>query len=235
MRYCAPYRHLPQLGGKEMDIQLLYRDSQIIVCIKPVGLSSESEGLPKQLSAELGIEPPLCVHRLDTAVGGVMVCACDGKTAAALSCSFVSDNSQKRYLAVLSGVPDPKDGILRDLLFKDSAHNKSYVVKRMRRGVRQAELEYHVKSVKDSAGGKLSLVEIGLHTGRSHQIRVQFSSRGMPLVGDGKYGARGMKCPIALFSSFLSFPHPLTGEMLSFSAKPPAGYPWDLFPELCQT
>jgi len=205
-----------------MDI--IYRDKWISLCVKPVGVISEEGGMPELLKAETGIEY-YCVHRLDRAVGGLMVYAADKKAASKLSAIIAERKMGKEYLAVIHGcLPDNK-GIMHDLLFKDSAKNKSYVVKRMRKGVKEAELEYEVIQKTDG----LSLVKIRLNTGRSHQIRVQFSSRGFPLLGDVKYGSTEKSCDIALWSAGLSFPHPINGKILELRASPPDVFPWNRF------
>lgn len=212
-----------------MELKILYQDKDIVVCLKPVGVLSESGGMPELLKKQCGFKEVYTVHRLDRAVGGVMVYAISPKAAAKLGEAMSSGLFKKEYLALVQGTPGEKSGILRDLLFKDSAKNKSYVVKRMRKGVREAELEYSVIASRDD----ISLLRIGLHTGRSHQIRVQFSSRKMPLVGDVKYGSTRKDCDIALFSAALSFPHPKSGEVISFNAPAPDALPWNEFKELC--
>ena len=160
------------------------------------------------------------IHRLDRDVSGVMVYALTKKAAASLSKAVAENALEKVYLAVVHGVPAEKSGVYTDLLFKDSKKNKSYVVARERKGVRRAELSYEVL---ESRGDK-TLVRVKLHTGRSHQIRVQFSSRKMPLFGDKKYGASDGERQIALFSHSLTFPHPC-GKIMTFSAEP-AGDIW---------
>ena len=207
-----------------MTCPILYRDRDLVVCVKPRGISSE-DALPSLLSGQLDGKQVWCVHRLDTAVGGVMVYALSAKAAAKLSALIAGHELQKEYLAVVAGRPEEDAGTLRDFLFHDRAKNKSYPVKRMRAGVKEAILEYTLAE----AGDTLSLLRVRLHTGRSHQIRVQFASRGMPLVGDVKYGSAYRDCPIALFSCALRFPHPFSGEPLSFSALPEEGFPWDIF------
>lgn len=208
-----------------MDIKLLYEDGDIVVCIKPAGLLSEKGGLPDTLAQHCGAREMYTVHRLDRAVGGVMVYAKNPAAAAKLSSAMGAGAFKKEYLAAVHGRPDEDSGVMRDLLFKDSARNKSYVVKRMRRGVKEAELEYSILGTKDG----MSLVKIRLHTGRSHQIRVQFSSRKMPLVGDVKYGSVNKECSIALWAAALGFPHPKSGEQMDFSAPPPEIFPWNEF------
>ena len=212
------------MTGDKMTCTILYRDRDLLVCIKPRSVSSEDE-LPRLLAQQHGVERVWCVHRLDRAVGGVMVLALSQRAAAQLSALIAGQKLQKEYLAVVAGRPAEEAGILRDLLYHDRARNKSYPVKRMRAGVKQAELDYEILETQDA----ISLVRVLLHTGRSHQIRVQFASRGMPLIGDVKYGSAVRDCPIALFSCALTLPHPRTGEALSFSAVPEGGYPWRLF------
>ena len=203
-----------------MEIPILYRDRDIILCLKPVGVSSEAGGMPALLGGEI-----YCVHRLDAAVGGLMVYARTKAAAAGLSRLIAERKLQKRYLALIQGRPEPERGEMRDLLFHDQAKNKTYVVKRSRRGVKEAELAYRLLE----RAGELSLVEILLKTGRSHQIRVQFASLGMPLAGDVKYGSRRRDCPIALWSAALRFPHPVTGKPVCLEAMPPLVQPWTDF------
>lgn len=208
-----------------MDIRTVYEDNLIIVCVKPVGVESENAGMPALLASQCGLNEVFCVHRLDKGVGGLMVFAKTKFAASRLSAAVSSGEMKKEYLAVLPGRPAEGEAVLCDLLFRDSSKNKSYVVKRMRRGVKEAELAYRVLAVSEP----LTLVQIKLHTGRTHQIRVQFSSRGLPLLGDVKYGSTIRQCPIALFSCALSFPHPKTGKPLHFEALPEECFPWSEF------
>ena len=194
-------------------MQILYSDGDIAVCVKPVGLDSEHE-LPVQLTQQLGGEL-FAVHRLDKNVGGVMVYARNKAAAAQLSKAVQDGTMVKEYVAMVHGTP-PQTGDWEDLLFKDSRKNKVFVVKKQRAGVKAARLEY--KTVK---AGERSLVAIRLHTGRSHQIRVQFSSRGYPLVGDHKYGSRAQETAPMLFSCRLTFPH--KGKITTFEAYPEWG------------
>ena len=180
--------------------------------------------MPALLLEALNVPEVLCVHRLDRAVGGLMVYALDKKAAAALSDQIREGRFQKEYLAIAHGAFSEAEGTLRDLLFHDRAKNKSYVVTRARAGVKEAVLDYRVLG--EAAG--LSLLRVRLHTGRSHQIRVQLASRKHPLAGDAKYGSPLRDCPIALFSCGLGFTHPASGRALSFTVAP-AGFPWDLF------
>ena len=207
-----------------MEIPVLYEDRALLVCLKPAGVSSEAEGLPALLRAQCGCEALLCVHRLDLAAAGVMVYAKTKPAAAALSRQIAEGGFHKQYLAVVQGRSEDA-AVLKDLLFRDAAKNKSYVVKRPRRGVREAELSYETVARVEG----LSLVRIRLKTGRTHQIRIQFASRGLPLAGDRKYGSSLRDCPLALWSEELRFPHPLTGEALRFAAPPPDCPPWTDF------
>lgn len=178
-------------------MEILYSDNDLVVCIKPVGLDSEHQ-LPLELTDILGgnIFP---VHRLDQNVGGVMVYARNKAAAATLSQQIQNGLLQKEYIAQVHGAP-PETGDWEDLLFKDSRKNKVFVVNRIRAGVKPARLEFTRLSQGDT-----SSVRILLHTGRSHQIRVQFASRGFPLVGDHKYGARDNASVPMLFSCCIRF------------------------------
>ncbi len=187
-------------------MEILYEDNQIIVCVKPIGLDSEKE-LPAQLGDNI-----FTVHRLDKNVGGVMVYAKTKASAAALSKSIQDGTMIKEYVALVHGTP-AESGDWKDFLFKDSSKNKVYVVKKERRGVKSARLEFVRLSDTDPA-----LVRIRLHTGRSHQIRVQFASRGFPLVGDHKYGSKDSTTAPMLFSCKLSFPY--QGKLASFEKMP---------------
>ena len=178
-----------------MDI--LYSDRDLAVCIKPVGLDSEQE-IPAALKEQLGGEV-FPIHRLDKNVGGVMVYARTKQAAAALSKAVQEGSMVKEYVATVHGTP-PEAGDWTDLLWKDSRKNKVFVVKRERGGVKKARLEF-----RRLTAGEESLVRIRLHTGRSHQIRVQFSNRGFPLVGDHKYGSRDEKTAPMLFSCCITF------------------------------
>ena len=191
-------------------MEFLYTDRDIAVCVKPVGLDSEKE-LPEVILRELGgqIFP---VHRLDKNVGGVMVFARTKQAAASLSKAIQQGTMVKEYVALVHGVP-AESGDWQDLLWKDTAKNKVFVVNRQRKGVKPARLEF--LRLKE---GDPSLVRIRLHTGRSHQIRVQFASRGYPLVGDHKYGAKDDVQAPMLFSCALTFPH--QGKQLHFEAMP---------------
>ena len=217
------------------DLKILFEDKHITVCVKPPELLSQQDtkGSPDMLSVleeKIGI-PHKPVHRLDRGVGGVMVYAKNEIAAAKLSQDIQNGNFKKEYLAVICGKPIEDKGVYKDLLFKDSAKNKSYVVDRKRKGVKEASLEYTLVGSKKSEEGTLSCVRILLHTGRTHQIRVQFASRKTAVYGDGKYGSKNAEKTIALWSHTLSFPHPKTKEPLHFVSYPENVFPWEFFNE----
>ncbi|MBQ2719662.1 MAG: RluA family pseudouridine synthase [Clostridia bacterium] len=199
-------------------MNIVYRDDAIVVAEKPRGVLSEGSdprGMPALLGAVLGA-PVLTVHRLDRETAGLMVFARDGKTAGLLSAAMQAGHFLKEYAAVVHGVPDPPAGEMCDLLFRDAKRGKSFIVDRPRHGVREARLTYRTEATaKGADGAPLSLVSVRLGTGRTHQIRVQFSGRGMPLYGDGRYGGRE-RAPLGLFARRLAFPHPGDGRELSF-------------------
>lgn len=204
-------------------MEILYEDSSVIVAVKPQGVLSQSDknggaSMITKLSEHTGgeIYP---VHRLDKETGGVMVYAKTKKAAAALSRDISEHRFYKEYLAIVHGVPEKQSGTLCDLLFHDKAKNKSYAVKRERAGVKKAELYYEVLETKEKEGEKYSLLRVVLHTGRTHQIRVQFASRRMPLLGDRKYGAKDTCKNLGLLAAKLKFTHPETGETKAFAAE----------------
>lgn len=211
-----------------MPIEILYQDKHIVVAVKPSGVMSESPGMPELLSESCGGEF-FCVHRLDAGVGGVMVYARTAQAAAKLSAAVSARKLEKKYLAAVQGRPGQDSAILTDLLFHDRNKNKTYVVKRIRRGVKEAELEYSLLETRQGDRGEVSLLRIGLHTGRSHQIRVQFACRAMPLLGDVKYGSGYRNCGIALWSERLSFEHPFEKKVMDFRSPPPEQFPWTEF------
>lgn len=210
-----------------MDI--LFQDSDIIVCIKPPRVLSTDEpgGMPELVRQALGDEHAdvRTVHRLDRVVSGLMVLARNPKAASNLSAQIREGHFGKDYFAVVHGDPLPSTGTLTDLLYRDKARRMTFVAQAPGKGVQEAVLHYRVRA---SAQG-LCFVQVELVTGRTHQIRVQFSSRGYPLVGERKYATLKDDCDIALWSCRLSFNHPTSGEKMEFSAMPPAAYPWSSF------
>lgn len=191
-------------------MEIIYNDKDIVVCVKPVGLDSQKQ-LPLLIKEQLNGEI-FPVHRLDLNVGGLIVYARNKATAATLSRSIQEGMMIKEYVAMVHGIP-PKADVWEDLLWKDSKKNKVYVVKRIRKGVKKAKLEFHRLTASEK-----SLVHIRLYTGRSHQIRVQFASRGFPLVGDHKYGSKDERTSPMLFSCKLTFPY--KGKTMSFEKLP---------------
>ena len=207
------------------NIEILYRDDDLAVCVKPQGALSQDAGaqsVPGLLREALGAATIYPVHRLDQAAGGVMVYALTERAAAALSRAVQNGQLEKTYLAVTQGTPLEPEGAWTDLLFHDQRRNKTFVVTRQRKGVREARLSYRVLA----GDGRRSLVAVQLFTGRTHQIRVQFASRGLPLAGDGRYGG-GKAERLGLWSWRLRFPHPKTGKTMTFSRLPPADFSWE--------
>lgn len=214
-------------------MEILYQDQRILVCIKPAGIVSTDEpgGLPDLIRSRLG-EQTNClrtVHRLDQVVGGVMVLARSRAAASILSRQIENHRFQKEYLAVIEGVPIKTEGEMRDLLTRDRRQRRTCVVNEPGKNVKEAVLHYRCLAKSD----RFALVQIRLLTGRTHQIRCQFSSRGLPIAGDKKYGSQVREMDgIALWSYSLGFDHPQTGEACSFHALPPRVWPWTLYPEL---
>ena len=192
-------------------MKILYQNNDFVVIVKPVGLDSEKD-VPKKLK-ELFSKDIYTLHRLDKNVGGVMVYARNKKTASLISKEISDGRMVKEYLARIHGVPEEK-GEWTDFLFKDSTKNKVYVVKRERKGVKKAKLEY----TRLDTDGETSLVRVRLFTGRTHQIRVQFSSRGFPLLGDKKYGAKDDCENPFLYSAKIAFTY--KNEEMIFENKP---------------
>ena len=208
-------------------LRTLYRDENPVCCVKEPGVISEEPGMPSLIRDAIGAEDVFCVHRLDRETGGAMVYAMNRETASALSTDFSeSGSAEKTYLAVITGSMEEKSGILRDLLFHDSKKNKSYIVDRQRKGVREASLSYDTLAETDG----MSLVRIRLHSGRTHQIRVQFAGRNHPVAGDRRYGSPE-GCSLALWASGLSFRDPSSGGRITVSSTPPSIWPWTLFGE----
>lgn len=223
-------------------MKILYEDKYLLLCEKLVGENSQlspnasSKNLPEKLmeyrkgkgeDSYIGL-----VHRLDVVTGGVMLYSKDRNLTGKLSELVSQKEYKKTYLAVVTSRPEAESGEMTDLLFHDKQKNKTYVVKKERRGVKPAALKYRtLESIVLPSGEQISLIEIELLTGRTHQIRVQFASRKMALLGDGKYGSRH-NCNCALWSHRADFCHPQTHEIVSATSLPPAVYPWDLFETL---
>ena len=210
-------------------MEILYKDQDIIVCVKPSRVLSTDEpgGLPELLRQELG-DPDAnvrTVHRLDRVVSGLMVLARNKKSASELSRQVREDEFLKEYAAVVHGSPSEDAGTLRDLLLRNKQERKTYVVTEPGKDVQEALLNYWVTGKNQN----LTRLRIQLLTGRTHQIRAQFSSRGLPLVGDRKYSLWEDPCEIALFSQMIGFTHPKTGEKMEFRQDPPQVYPWTEF------
>ena len=207
-------------------MEIIYQDNSILVVIKPAGVLSTDEpgGVPELAREELG-NPKACVrtvHRLDRVVAGLMVLARTPEAASKLSEQIRAHDFGKTYLAVVHGEPEALSGTYRDLLDRDPKERKTFVTTKPGKGVQEAILDYEVLSSENG----LSLVKIFLQTGRTHQIRCQFSSRGLPLWGDRKYSTLPDDGPIALWSHCLHFAHPDTGEILCFEHDPPEIEPW---------
>ena len=211
-----------------MSLPLLFKDDSLVVCLKPVGISSESPGLPDLIREQEGY-PVFPVHRLDQTTGGVCVLARSSSVCTEMQRLFQLDQVIKEYLAVVSGTPDTDSGLFYDLLYHDQRTNKTFVVDKMRKGVKDASCEWSVLETVDSPDGRISLVRIRLHSGRTHQIRIQFASRKMPLVGDRRYGSRIRASVPALWSARICFPHPLSDQTIDVSSRPPDGFPWSCF------
>ncbi len=209
-----------------MDI--IFCDNDIVVCIKPAGVLSTDEpgGLPELLREELGGDIRT-VHRLDRVVSGLMLLARNPDAASTLSKSIRENKFKKQYLSVVHG-ECPQSGRMTDMLFRDKALKKTFVVDKPAKGVQEAILDY--ETLQRSQG--MSLVRIELITGRTHQIRCQFSSHGFPLAGDRKYGSKEDGFDIALWSHYIEFPHPSSGQLMSIRRYPPLSFPWDKFEQI---
>ena len=219
-----------------MDVLFLNKD--FLACVKPQGLPSQPDTsgdydmtslLKQYLKARGENEDIFVLHRLDRATGGVMIYARNQKSAAELSRLVAEkDGFKKHYLTVVSGVPSEKCGNMTDYLYKDSAQKKSFVVKSERRGAKLASLDYELRSTAEIDGKTLSLVAIKLNTGRFHQIRAQFSSRGMSVFGDGKYGSREKAPHFALWANKIAFTY--KGKKYEFEKAPDMdALPWNYF------
>ncbi len=226
-------------------MKIIHQTAEYVVVCKAAGEDSEHD-LPEMLAEQNGDRATdyYVVHRLDQAVAGLLVLARNRVTAAELSRQLTENRLRKTYLCVVPGVPAPASGEMQDLLYQDKMKRKMFPVKRKRAGVKEASLRYHVLETKlmnttvtsskqeDTAAlsaSRLTLVEVELQTGRFHQIRCQFAARKLPLVGDGKYGSRVRSPHLALFCRQLSFYDAKEKKECSFTATPPAEFPWEIF------
>ena len=210
-------------------VEICYQDGDILVCVKPARVLSTDEpgGLPELLRLQLG-EPTgdiRTVHRLDRVVSGLMVLARNRAAASELSRQVRQGEFQKMYYAVVHGIPEREEATLEDLLGRDKARKMTFVADGPGKDIQPASLDYRLLEATQG----LAKLEIRLHTGRTHQIRVQFASRGLPLVGERKYAVQEDACEIALYSQHLGFRHPVSREWMEFSHEPPECFPWTLF------
>lgn len=210
-------------------MNILYSDAYMLVCVKPAGVLSTDEpgGLPELVRQALD-DPNATVrtvHRLDRVVSGLMVLARTSRAASELSEQIRNGSFQKEYMAVVHGHPKRETDTFRDLLARDKQERKTYIVAQPGKDAREAVLTYQTLG----KTADMTKVRIQLQTGRTHQIRAQFSGRELPLVGDRKYSLLEDDCQIALWSCRLAFAHPRTGEPMEFFMEPPQDYPWTLF------
>ena len=209
-------------------MEIIYQDEDVLVCLKPPRVLSTDEpgGLPELVRQELGdIKADVrTVHRLDRVVSGLMVLARNPVAASELSRQIRENQFEKEYLAVVHGCPGKQSGAMRDLLVRDKARKMTMLAECPGKDVQEAILRYQMLST----NGQMSRIQIQLVTGRTHQIRVQFSSRGMPLVGERKYAVGTDECELALWSYRIAFKHPKTGESMDFYRMPPDAYPWSI-------
>ena len=205
-------------------IDIVYLDEDIVVCVKPPRVLSTDEpgGLPELLRQQVGTQDFRTVHRLDRVVSGLMVVARNAAAASELSRQIREDRFEKEYQAVLHGCLAQGEDRLTDLLLRDKARKMTMLATEPGKDVVSAALRYRVLA----SNSRLTRVQIRLETGRTHQIRVQFASRGLPLVGERKYSELNDPCEIALWSYHLAFTHPTTGKRMEFSKEPPLVYPW---------
>ncbi len=221
---------------REGAVKVLYEDKLLVVCVKPVGVLSAPEAgkrrnMPDLLKAQTRAYRIDIIHRLDQPVGGVMVYSKSSKATPGLYRQMAGHHIIKEYLAVVCGVPKEPAGRLEDWLLKDRDKCKSRVVAPQTRGAKDAALSYRVLATVTHDGEPLTLVKVRLHTGRTHQIRVQFSSRRLPLLGDEKYGGKAAQSVkgLGLWSYHLAFKHPTTSKPVDEVCPPPAAFPWTLF------
>ena len=211
-------------------MEIIKETKNYIVVNKAPGEDSEHD-VPRLLAEALNKATTdfFCIHRLDKTAGGLLVYGKNKAAAAELTKQLQESTLKKTYLAIVPGVPETQEGVLKDLLYKDKTKQKMFPVKRMRKGVKEAVLSFKVLSTKEWEGNVISLLEISLQTGRFHQIRCQFASRGLPLLGDGKYGSRIKAKNLCLFCRSLSFYDSVEKTEVSFTADPPVEEPWTAF------
>ncbi len=207
-------------------MNILFQDEHIVVAVKPARVLSTDEpgGIPELLRQATGTQEFRTVHRLDRVVSGLMVLARNAASASELSRQIREGEFCKEYLAVIHGSPEVSSGRLTDLLLRDKARKMTMVTDTPQKGAQAASLTYQIQN----RARQMSRVRIQLETGRTHQIRVQFASRGMPLVGERKYSTLDDPCEIALWSYRLAFLHPATGEPVEFTLEPPMEFPWNV-------
>lgn len=223
-----------------MKIPIVYEDNHLLVVEKPVNIpvqedSSQDKDLLTMLKDDIKIrfnKPGNVflglVHRLDRPVGGVMVFGKTSKAASRLSDAIRRRVFEREYLTVVRGSPKNKTGLLEHYLYKDTSKNKVHAVSKNHKQAKKAILEYELIGSQEG----LSLLKVKLHTGRSHQIRVQLAESDLPIYGDQKYGQHVNKAgqQIALWAHTLEFPHTTSQELLKFSSLPPNAFPWNLWP-----
>ncbi len=224
---------------REGQVKVLYEDKFLVVCVKPVGVLSAPEpgkrrNMPELLQKQTRAYRIDIIHRLDQPVGGVMVYSKSSKATPSLYKQMAGHEIVKEYLAVVCGVPKEPCGRLEDWLLKDRDKCKSRVVPPQTRGAKAAALSYRVLATVTYGGEPLTLVKVRLHTGRTHQIRVQFSSRRLPLLGDEKYGGKAMDAfkGLGLWSYHLAFRHPTARASVDEACPPPSAFPWTLFADV---
>lgn len=211
-------------------LTLVHETPYELVVLKPYGMDAEHE-LPAQLASECGgrKEDYYCIHRLDKTASGLLVYGKTKSAASLLSKAVQKNRLKKQYLIIVDGCPEETEGTYQDLLYKDRIKQKMFPVRKMRNGVKDASLTYKVLRSVNAEEKTFSLIQVTLQTGRFHQIRVQFASRHMPLIGDGKYGSRISSPHLALFCHALAFPDSKSGKEIFCQVPLPAEYPWTLF------
>ena len=216
----------------DIKLNVIYEDNHIIVVEKPVNIPSQGDKtgdidmltIVKKYIKEKYNKPGEVylglVHRLDRPTGGVMVFARTSKAASRLSEQVREHNMHKKYLCIVDGKMEQTKGTFKDYMLKNEKTNTSRVVNKDVKGAKEAILDYEVLKYNEEID--MSLVKVDLHTGRHHQIRVQFASRNHSLSGDGKYGTRGRGKGLALFA----YSYHVSKETITFSCLPEAKGSW---------